>query len=163
MSRARQEVKLTVLDTGWGPDNWPEITRRRFVDLLRETSIFLPNFDEARALTGQETPESAAAALQALGPPVVVIKCGAQGSHLRAGEFSLTLPARKVSVFDAVGAGDVFNSGFLYALRLGLPWDACLALGNSSASLYISRAENRFPKLDEVLSTARSAYPDVAL
>jgi sugar/nucleoside kinase (ribokinase family) len=163
LGRARQEGKLTMLDSGWDPDNWPDKTRRGFSEMLAETSIFLPNFDEARALTGKETPGEAAIALQALGPPVVVVKCGSQGSHLRVGELSLSLPAREVSVFDAVGAGDVFNSGFLYALRSGMPWETCLALGNSSASLYISRAENRFPSLDEVLRTARSTYPGVSM
>ena len=163
LSRARREGKLTMLDTGWDPNNWPDTTRRGFNDMLSETSIFLPNIDEACALTGKGTPEEAAVALQALGPPMVVVKCGSQGSHLRVGELSLTLPAREVSVFDAVGAGDVFNSGFLYALRRRLPWDACLAMGNSSASLYISRAENRFPSLGEVLSTARSSYPGISI
>lgn len=163
LGKARQEGKLTMLDTGWDPDNWPEATRQGMRDVLRQTSIFLPNFDEAHALTGEETPEEAAIALQAFGPPVVVVKCGAQGSHLRVGELALTLPAREVNVFDAVGAGDVFNSGFLYALRAGLPWDACLAIGNSSASLYISRAKNRFPSLEEVLFTAHNSYPGVSI
>lgn len=163
LGRARQAGKLTMLDSGWDPDNWSEKTRRGFSHLLRETSIFLPNLDEALALTGKDTPDAAAVALQELGPSIVVVKCGPQGSHLRVGELSMTLPARDVSVFDAVGAGDVFNSGFLYALRGGLPWQACLAVGNSSASLYISRAENRFPSLDEVLSTARSAYPGILI
>lgn len=161
LAKARREGKATMLDSGWDPAQWPEATRTGFRQMLAETDIFLPNFDEAHALTGEETPEGAAIALQALGPPVVAVKCGSQGSHLRAGELSMSLPAREVNVFDAVGAGDVFNSGFLYALRSGLPWRTCLAVGNASASLYISRSRDRFPSLDEALHTAQSAYPDI--
>lgn len=163
LAKARREGKVTMLDSGWDPAQWPEATRAGFRQLLAETDIFLPNFDEAHALTGKETPEAAAIALQALGPPVVAVKCGAQGSHLLAGEFSISLPAHEVNVFDAVGAGDVFNSGFLYAIRSGLSWEICLAVGNACASLYISRSRDRFPSLSEALHTAQSAYPHLQI
>jgi len=96
-----------------------------------------------------------------MGPEKVVIKCGEQGSYARCGNQSCRVAPRPVQVRDAVGAGDVFNAGFLLGLRQDWPMEACLALGNTAASLYISRKENRFPRLDEVFTAGRD-YPALA-
>ena len=161
LGKARKAGKTTMLDTGWDPQNWSEETLSGMRELLKEVTLFLPNWDEARAITGQKTVEDAALALQALGPDTVVIKCGEQGSYVRSGNQSCRLPPRPVQVRDAVGAGDVFNAGFLLGLRHAWPMEACLAVGNTAASLYISRKENRFPRLDEVFAAGRD-YPALA-
>ena len=161
LGKARKAGKTTMLDTGWDPQNWSEETLSGMRELLKEVTLFLPNWDEARAITGQKTVEDAALALQAMGPDMVVIKCGEQGSYARCGNQSCRVAPRPVQVRDAVGAGDVFNAGFLLGLRQNWPIEACLALGNSTASLYISRNENRFPRLDEVYAAGRD-YPALA-
>lgn len=161
LDKARAAGKITMLDTGWDPQGWQPDTLAAFRPLLAQVSLFMPNLDEARALTHEETPAAAAEALQALGPEWVVIKCGAQGSYARWGTESAFAPPRPVTVFDAVGAGDVFNSGFLYGLLHDWPLPACLAFGNTISSLYISRPAERFPVLSEVALTARAAYPYV--
>jgi ribokinase len=161
LAKAREAGKLTMLDTGWDPQNWPATTLAEMRDLLAQVSLFLPNWDEARAITGQETVEGAAQRLQEMGPETVVIKCGEKGSYARRGSQTCQAGPRNVAVHDAVGAGDVFNSGFLYALLQDLPLEACLALGNTTASLYISRKSDRFPRLDEVKAAARE-YPALA-
>ena len=46
-----------MLDTGWDPRNWPEETRAGMRSLLNQVSLFIPNWDEARAITGEETVE----------------------------------------------------------------------------------------------------------
>lgn len=163
LARARQAGKVTMLDTGWDPQNWPAATQAGLRQMLRQVSVFMPNLDEARAITAEGSVEAAALALQQLGPQLVVIKCGAEGSFARYGSQTYRLPARQVEVFDAVGAGDVFNAGFLYAFRRGWPLPACLAFGNSASSLYISRAVQRFPSLAEVAASAGEAYPAVSL
>ena len=109
-------------------------------------------------LPERKSVDDAAAALQDLGPELVVIKCGAQGSYARWGESIRQVPALPVSVFDAVGAGDVFNSGFLYALLQKWPLEDCLKFGNSASSVYISRQADRFPHLEEVMKVFRE-YP----
>lgn len=149
---------MTMLDTGWDPVGWTAETREGMYAILRQVTLFLPNLDEARAITGIEDVGEAAAALQAMGPELVVVKCGAQGSYARQGDQILQVPARPVSVYDAVGAGDVFNSGFLYALLQGWSLGDCLKFGNSASSLYISRQADRFPGLDEVMQIFRE-YP----
>lgn len=159
LAKARHANKLTMLDTGWDPHNWQPDTLADLQGLLSQTALFMPNFDEARAITGKSTPEEAAIALQKAGTEIVVIKCGSEGSYCRKADKTYFVPPREVHVFDAVGAGDTFNAGFIYGLRLGWPWEACLAFGNTTASIYISRNTDRWPWLDEVVSTARASYP----
>lgn len=159
LAKATGEGKLTMLDTGWDPQNWPAETQAGIREMLRHVTLFMPNLDEARAITRQESVEDAATALQQLGPQLVVIKCGAEGSYARLGSETCQVAPRPVEVFDAVGAGDVFNAGFLFGLRRGWPLQSCLAFGNSASSLYISRATQRFPSLAEVAAVARAAYP----
>ncbi len=158
LARARRAGQTTMLDTGWDPANWPAQTVAEMRQLLGQVSLFMPNWDEARALTAAATVEQAARILHDWGPETVVIKCGELGSYALAGDHTVWSPPRAVSVQDAVGAGDVFNAGFLCALRQGWPLDACLATGNSAASLYISRASGRFPRLAEVAAAGRD-YP----
>jgi ribokinase len=158
LADARQAGKITMLDTGWDSAGWTADTQAGMRSILKQVTLFMPNLDEARAITGKENVGDAAAALQDLGPELVVIKCGAQGSYARRGETVRQVPACSVQVFDAVGAGDVFNSGFLYALLQKWPLEDCLKFGNSASSLYISRQADRFPHFDEVLKVFRE-YP----
>jgi sugar/nucleoside kinase (ribokinase family) len=159
LGKARQENKVTMLDTGWDPHNWQSDTIANMKELLSETTLFMPNMDEARAITGKNTPEEGLLALQKFGTDIVVIKCGSEGSYCRQGDHTYFVPSRKVHVFDAVGAGDTFNAGFLYGLRNNWPLDACLAIGNTVSSIYISRVTDRWPWLEEVLVTAKANYP----
>lgn len=159
LKKARLANKITMLDTGWDPQNWLPNTVADLKSLLSETTLFMPNLDEARAITGKGTPDEALIALQKLGPEIVVIKCGGEGSYCRQGEQTYFVPPRKVHVFDAVGAGDTFNAGFIYGLRHDWPLDGCLAFGNTTASIYISRITDRWPWLEEVIATAKASYP----
>jgi sugar/nucleoside kinase (ribokinase family) len=156
MVKARQRGKVTMLDTGWDPGNWPFETIKGIKDLLQQMTLFMPNLDEARVITGEKTAEEAAKSLQTLGPKLVVIKCGAEGSFAMEGSNTYYQPPRLVKVFDAVGAGDTFNAGFLYGYRRNWPISDCLAFGNSTASLYISRDINRWPLLSEVAEMVKT-------
>ncbi len=158
LGKARAEGKMTMLDTGWDPANWPKATRVGIQAMLKDVTIFLPNIDEARAITQKDKPEDAAQELLSMGAQLVVIKCGAGGSFASDGLQTCWVPAVPVNVFDAVGAGDNFNAGFIFGMQAGWPLNACMAFGNSTSSLYISRRVDRFPHLSEVLNTARTAY-----
>ena len=162
LRKARQANKVTMLDTGWDPQNWQPNTIAGLKEVLSETTLFMPNFDEAHAITGENTPEGAIITLKELGPEIVVIKCGSEGSYCRKDDVTFFAPPRKVHVFDAVGAGDTFNAGFLFGFRHDWPLDACLAFGNTTASIYISRITDRWPWLEEVTATAKTSYPFIS-
>ncbi|HEU5431914.1 MAG TPA: PfkB family carbohydrate kinase, partial [Thermomicrobiales bacterium] len=96
LARARAAGAITLLDTGWDPAGWPPATVRGLRALLADVDLFLPNADEATALTGRGDPAAAAAALHDDGPAIVVVKQGAAGSLLRAGDETIALPALPV-------------------------------------------------------------------
>jgi len=159
LGKAKLMGKVTMLDTGWDPHNWQSNTIKDLQQLLHEVTIFMPNIDEARAITGKNTPEETMLELQRFGPEIIVVKCGDEGSYCRHGDSTYFVPPRKVQVLDAVGAGDTFNAGFLYGFRLGWSYDTCMIFGNTIASMYISRATDRWPGLEEVTATAKISYP----
>ncbi len=88
----------------------------------------------------------------------MLLKCGNSGSYASNGVSSCVVAPRAVKVYDAVGAGDIFNSGFLFGFLKRWSLEACLAFGNTVVSLYISRMTNQFPHLLEVAQIGRD-YP----
>jgi sugar/nucleoside kinase (ribokinase family) len=151
---AQSSGKATLLDTGWDPDNWQTETIKELRGILKHVDFFIPNLDEARALTGYDTPEKAASAFLADGCKTVIIKLGEQGSYLSTGKKEILIPAHKVDVFDAVGAGDVFNAGFIYGTIQDWPLDARMIFGTATSALYISKSEDRFPELQDTIHLA---------
>ena len=159
---ARREHKITMLDTGWDTEGWNDRTLHDMQQLLREVTIFMPNLDEARAITQEENLENVASKLISMGPEIVVVKCGADGSYVCNKTESHFVASIPVNVFDAVGAGDVFNAGFIFGYLNKWSLENCLKFGNSASSLYISRKIDRFPQLSEVYKVAHSAYYDIS-
>jgi sugar/nucleoside kinase (ribokinase family) len=159
-ARARRSGKTTMLDTGWDPEGWQPPTLAALQGLLAQIAIFLPNLDEARAITGASGPSEAARALAGLGPGLVVVKLGPDGSLARAGGREVRQQALPAEVVDTVGAGDVYNAGLLHARRQGRPLEACLQAGSAAAALYIARPRDRFPtaaQLEALLADTRPA------
>ena len=138
LARARAAGTTTVLDTGWDPLGWPEPRARATRALLRHVDVFLPNRDEATALTGCADPGEAAAALRADGPSTVVVKCGGEGSVGVDERRRVRAAALTVTVRDAVGAGDTFDAGFIAGTLAGGDLQAGMTLATAAAGLRIS-------------------------
>jgi sugar/nucleoside kinase (ribokinase family) len=80
----------------------------------------LANRDEAAALASQPDPATAGAWLAARVGVVVVVKCGAAGVVVCAGERPpVAVPAPAVDAVDVTGAGDAFAAGYLLAAAAG--------------------------------------------
>jgi sugar/nucleoside kinase (ribokinase family) len=139
---ARAAGVTTSFDTNWDPDRrWEGIDH-----LLAAADVFLPNEREAALISGVMDPLEAAQALVArasagrdtdAGPLVVVVKLGADGALAVRGDEALRVPADRVEVVDATGAGDGFNAGFLYGFIEDRPLAECLALGVACGSLSV--------------------------
>jgi sugar/nucleoside kinase (ribokinase family) len=157
LARARAAGVPTMLDTGWDPGQWASATVAGVGRLLGEVDVFLPNLDEAEALTGLRDPAAAAAALQRHGVGTVVVKCGGDGCVGLVGERVEHVPALAVEVHDAVGAGDMFDAGFMHAHLQGQDIFECMTFANAAASLYVSRTDDRHPTASEVRSTIDEA------
>lgn len=136
-----------ALDTGWPPGGWTDQMRAKTLAWTARSSILLLNEVEATGLTGAPDAASAAQALCQTMPKgaTVVIKQGADGAHALASDgtvhHTLALPVR---VLDTIGAGDIFNAGFLAALARGLALPDCLAQGTAVAATAISTQPRRY-------------------
>src|SRR5204863_4773032 len=106
LSEARRLKKTVSLDTNWDPEEkWMGVN-----ELLPQVDIFLPNENEAIAITNKATAEEAGQTLSLLGP-LVVIKCGARGAVVfKSGqEIAAMAPESLVrEPVDSTGAGDNF-------------------------------------------------------
>jgi sugar/nucleoside kinase (ribokinase family) len=138
----------TSLDTNWDPSGaWSG-----FDELLAQVDVFLPNQNEALAISGASRPEDA---LQILSRKsrAVAIKCGRDGGLVRQGDVSAHAAALPVQVVDTVGAGDSFDAGFLYGWLKGWNLEKTLALAVACGSLSTRAAggTSAQPTLDEAM------------
>jgi sugar/nucleoside kinase (ribokinase family) len=90
-------------------------------EILPHVDFFVPNEDEARALTGEVDPHRQAARLVEAGSGTAVVTRGTAGAVLRSHDELLEVPAPKVDSVDQSGAGDAFSAGLIAGLLAG--WD----------------------------------------
>jgi sugar/nucleoside kinase (ribokinase family) len=122
--RAKTLGLTTSLDTNWDPDETWDVDAP---NLLPYVDVLMPNEQEARYLSAQDTVTSAVAAFQAQGIPLVTVKSGADGASVyTASEVVTRRVAPAEPGGDSVGAGDSFDAGFLAGWLRGLPLAACL-------------------------------------
>lgn len=130
-----------ALDTGWPLEGWTEVNRSAARTWLSRSRVALMNEIETTTLAGVDDPAAAAAILRALMPKdaIVVVKRGPDGAiAIGADGVLVSQAAPTVNVIDTIGAGDVFNAGFLAALAGGEPLSGCLRAGTHLASKAIS-------------------------
>lgn len=90
----------------------------RLKALISQCDVFMPSADEAQQLLGHTDWQAAARTFAALGPSIVVLKLGAEGSliHDRDTDRMVRISPLPGPVVDTTGAGDSFCGGFLAAL-----------------------------------------------
>ena len=84
--------------------------------------------------------DSAIGGLVTRGPQVVVVKRGSQGAsiHLRGGE-RIDAPGFPVDIYNVLGAGDAFASGFIYGYLKGWDWRKAARMGNACGAIVVTR------------------------
>lgn len=82
---------------------------------------------------------------------VVVVRRGKEGSVLITDEQKIESPAFQTKVVDTIGAGDIFDAGFIAALLNEQDFTTALQWGNAVAGYAISRAGARTsPTLEQM-------------
>jgi 5-dehydro-2-deoxygluconokinase len=168
-----------VLDLDFRPDQWHDA--RAFGQAVRSVlplvDIMIGTGDEINAAMLQDASQiqlshsqvsdtqvrgdtqTAIIALMALGPNVVVEKTGAQGArvHLETGEM-IKAPGFPVEVYNILGAGDAFASGFLYGFVKGWDWYKSVRLGNACGAIVVTKhgCANFMPTMAEALQFAEA-------
>ena len=144
--RAHSLGLTTSLDTNYDPsEKWAG-----FDELLSATDVFLPNKTEALSITRSNDVESAARQLAGKSK-LVAIKLGADGAIACAGKEMARSKSILVNVVDTVGAGDSFDSGFIFGYLNNWPLEKSLRLACICGALSTQKAggRNGQPTLEE--------------
>ena len=158
--RARAAGAKVILDLDFRPDQWPDtrafgVTIRSVLNLV---DVVLGTADEVKAgalledvsvtvehsqVSGARVSGDVLKAVKAIlsaGPEALVLKRGGEGTtvYLAGGETieAATFP---VEVFNVLGAGDAFASGFLYGYRKGWDWYRAARMGNACGAIVVTR------------------------
>ncbi len=103
-------------------------------EALRKVDVFSPNADEARQLTGKKELKDTLKELCRYAP-AVIIKDGSSGCHYQDSGETINEEGITVDVVDTTGAGDNFNSGFLYGQIRGYSLRKSLRIANICGGL----------------------------
>lgn len=90
--------------------------------------------------------------LHRMGPQVVVVKMGEEGSIGLEGEKLVRQPRLQVGVVDTTGAGDVYLGGYCYGMLQEWPLERCMQVASATAGLSCRELGARagLPDLEEV-------------
>src|SRR5262245_1439495 len=129
-----REAKLrsltTVLDVVAPPGL--SLSKSQLRDMLAFTDVFLPNDDEAFAMTGQRDPEAQTEFLARLNPDcTVVVTRGPRGALARSRGEVIRVGTYSVNSIDGSGAGDAFASGFITGLLEGWTLESTLCFASA--------------------------------
>ncbi len=110
---ARDAGTLVSYDTNLRLRLWPAARAAAIIHAaIALCDIALPSLDDARALTGLDTPDAIADFYLRL-CPTVLLKLGAHGVLCATRSGRTRIPAHPVTLRDATGAGDCFAGAFL--------------------------------------------------
>jgi 2-dehydro-3-deoxygluconokinase len=126
ISEARGAGVAISYDTNLRLRLWPLDRARAVIEAsARMSDIVLPGLDDARQLTGLDTPDAIIDHYLAGGAKVVAITLGKEGALVATREARRRVPSIKVDAIDATGAGDCFDGAFLAEwIRTGDPFRA---------------------------------------
>ena len=126
----------------------------RFVDLLGDLWLFMPNEAEASALVPHPLPHAdrvraldAAHHLVTKGVEAAVITMAEFGVAYASPEVSGLVPAVQTVVLDPTGAGDAQTAAVVFALLNDIPLDEAVRLGASAAALTLRTPGSVVPNL----------------
>lgn len=155
ISLAKKHGVLVSFDPNIRLKLWTEEEARTVLrEFLPYVDIFLTGEEEAELLLGTSDPREVIELGKAFGISHIAIKQGEKGSvGYQNGEY-IEAPAFKAKkVVDTVGAGDGFDSGFIYGLLNQWPLQKTLQFANVIGSMVVSVSGDNegLPYLEDVL------------
>jgi sugar/nucleoside kinase (ribokinase family) len=122
----------TSLDTNDDPENkWDGVLE----EVLPAVDLLLCTEEELARIAKVE----AAADYVSSRVPLLVVKLGARGACAYSEGRRIDAPALQVDAIDSVGAGDSFDAGFLHQWIRKAPLETCVAYGNLTGGLSVTR------------------------
>ena len=105
--------------------------------------IVFANEEEATSLTGKK-PEEALLEIAEM-CSIAVVKLGANGSLIKSGDRVIRIDAISAKSIDTTGAGDIYASGFLYALTENLDLEIAGKIGSLLAGNVVEIIGSKIP------------------
>ncbi|VTU25860.1 5-dehydro-2-deoxygluconokinase [Variovorax sp. SRS16] len=159
IGHAKARGTQVVFDIDYRPVFWGLVGRdggeSRYVDsdaVTRASQRYLPDCDlvvgteeEIHIAGGDIDTIRALRKVRALTRAPIVLKRGAAGCAVFPGPIPASIedgivgPGFQVEVFNVLGAGDGFLSGFLSGWLRDMPWPECCRRGNATGALVVSR------------------------
>ena len=117
----RKNIKM-----GFNPGTFQlKLGAKTLESIYRNTHVLFVNREEAQKILGinDPNPKLLFAGLHKLGPKIILITDGPDGSYVSDGEnqYSMPIYPDPAPPFERTGAGDASSTGFMAALMYGLP------------------------------------------
>lgn len=151
--KAKQKGIITSLDPQFPLEPLNPPWSKVLDPLLKFTDILFLDENESLGVTNTKNIDEATPILADLGPKIVVVKLGAEGSiilHDKKIYRQKAIPPK--ILVDSIGAGDSFDAGFLYAISKKYP----VTIASKIASYVASKScegiggTNTFPTEEEI-------------
>jgi 5-dehydro-2-deoxygluconokinase len=156
---AKDAGRRVVLDIDYRPVLWGLTGHRtggemfvpsddvtsRIQSILPDCDLIVGTEEEIRVAGGSSDTDAAVRSIRSRSDAVIVLKVGALGCRIFDGPIpddldgAIAGPGVPVEVFNTVGAGDAFMSGFLRGWLTGESLERCAQLANACGALVVSR------------------------
>lgn len=156
---ARKHGRKVVFDVDYRPNLWglaghaageeryvrSDTVTRHLQEILPDCDLIVGTEEELHAAGGSEDTLTAIRTIRSLSPATIVCKRGPMGcvvfpSSIPASiEDGIKGPGFPVEVYNVLGAGDAFMSGFLRGFLCDEPIETCCAWANACGAFAVSR------------------------
>ena len=163
MQVARHAGVRVLLDLDVAPSYFARAglgSSQELIAALQFADVLKPCKAAAREITGETDYEKMAERLLALGPKIVAVTMGAEGSLIASAESVAHVPAFQVDVVDSTGAGDAFMGGLSYGLLQGWDQGRAALFANACAAICCTQVGARaMGRRDEVVALIQLQRP----
>ncbi len=163
MRIAREAGVRVIFDLDVAPSYFAHAklgSEKDLVAALQLADVLKPCKAAAREITGETDYEKIVTKLLALGPRVVAVTMGGEGSLIASAGEMAHVPSFKVSVVDSTGAGDAFMGGLSYGLLQGWDRKQIGSFANACAAICCTKVGARaMGKNAEVIALIKSQRP----
>jgi fructokinase len=138
---AREAGALISFDVNYRSKLWSqEAAYERVMATIPHVDLLKINEGELALLTGSAEPAESARNLLELGPRLIVVTLGPDGSYFQTSQGGRHVPAFNVETVDATGCGDAFIAGLLRQFISRGDWRDQLSVSRMLAVLHYANA-----------------------
>lgn len=155
VKKLRDNNLAVFFDHGRIPVNVPEEMLNVLFDTLPYVTGYLPNRAELTTVIQNLSVDHALEKAAGSGPEIVAVKLDRDGAKARDSNGNkYSTSGYDIKPLNVVGAGDVFNAGFVTSYLSGTKTEEALEFANASAAFKINK--NRHPSTNEVKDFIRT-------